>query len=289
MKTTLPNDTNSGRHTGVTRRTFVGLGALTLLGGLSGCLGRGFGLVDEVNEEFGWTFPPDRVDEVAVRNSVGDVLVVATDVENVEVEVRKTSRDGRRGLDAIDVDSDLAGAVLSVRATTDGVLRGDWGAYADVTVRVPRGEAGPVVTSAVTDAGDVTLLDTRGDAVVTTGAGDIVVSNVDGFLTLRSNAGSIEAAGTTGLDSVTTDAGEINVELRALRGDVEIGTDVGEVVVGVAADLDLDLDAEATDVSSDLPLTDTRSAGGRHTGRLNAGGYRLRVSSDLGRVSLRRI
>lgn len=80
------------------------------------------------------------------------------------------------------------------------------------------------------------------------------------------------------------------MDLLSLRGDVDISTKLGAVVVGVAADLDLDLLVEATtSIDSDLPLRERQTGDGRLTGRQNRGGYRVHVASRLGDVSLRSI
>lgn len=278
------------RINNMNRRAFVGLGALTTLGALSGCLGRGFAREVEVSETFERSYAASEVDELRIESAIGTVLVTGSDGDTVDAEIRKRSWNGQRGLDAIQVRTDVESGTLTV--TTQMARDATFtrrSPMADIVVTVPRGEAGPQVTDVVSDLGDVTLLGTRGDSVVQTSAGNIVASDVDGYLSLRSDLGSIEAADVSGIDRITTNAGRIKVDLLSVRGDVDVGTDLGEVVVGVADGLDLDVVAESSgDVSSDLALSDVRSGGGRYAGRLNAGGHRLHVFSDLGAVSLRR-
>lgn len=110
------------------------------------------------------------------------------------------------------------------------------------------------------------------------------------FVTLSSDLGTILASDVTGIDAIHTELGSIKADVLDLRGDAEIGTDLGEVTVGVADDLDADVLVEATGgVDSNLPLTVDRTIGNRFTGRLNGGGHRLHVFTELGDVSLRSI
>jgi hypothetical protein len=140
------------------------------------------------------------------------------------------------------------------------------------------------------NVGDITLLGTRGDTVVRTELGDIVASNVDGYLSLSSSLGTILASNITGLDAITTDLGAIKADLLGIRDDVEIVTELRDVTIGVADDLNLDILAETEgSVDSNLPVTDSRTADSHFTGRLNDGGHQLRAFSDLGDVSLRSI
>ncbi|SEO24354.1 hypothetical protein SAMN04487948_101294 [Halogranum amylolyticum] len=125
---------------------------------------------------------------------------------------------------------------------------------------------------------------------LTEGVLRIVASNVDGYLSLTSSLGTIEATDVTGLDHVYTELSEVTVDLLGLRGDVDVGTGMGSVAVGVADDLDLDLLAESGGrVSSNLALSGLRADRSAVSGQLNRGGSRLRVFSEMGEVDLRAI
>lgn len=279
---------HSGR---TTRRAFIGASAAAIGVGLAGCVGRGFGGDDVVTETVDRSFAAPDVAEVRVANAVGDVTVAAIGTGHVDVGVGKRAPDAA-GLADIDVVVDLEAGVLTVETALDGAATWTAGSSpsADVTITVPEGPAGPAVTSIISDVGDVSLFDTRGDAVVRTNLGDVTATGVDGYLSLDSNLGTVIAADVTGLRRVHTDLGDVKVDLLGVRADVDIGTDAGEVVVGVADDLDLDLVVESNaGIDSNLPLSDTRTVGGRFTGRQNAGGRRLHVYSDVGDVSLRSV
>jgi hypothetical protein len=285
------HDLSSDRQS-LTRRTFVGAGALAIVGSLAGCLARGFSRQDEVTEAVTKTFAPADVRELRVINAIGDVTVRALDTDGIDVRVLKRSVAGVQGLDDITVRIGVENGVLTVATNladdTRWFTRSSPGT--DVSITVPRGSTGPIVSSVGSQLGDVSLFDTRGDTVARTELGDVTAARVDGYLTLESELGTVLASDVRGLDRVHTELGEIKVDLLDLRTDIEIGTELGEVVVGVAETLDLDVMAESDGgVDSDLPLTGVQSARGRFSGRLNAGGHRLHVFSDMGDVSLRTI
>ncbi|WP_276260707.1 hypothetical protein [Haloglomus litoreum] len=284
MDTTTTSD---GR---MDRRTFLGAGALAAAAALAGCTVRGVP-AGETSRRRDWTFPAAEVDVVRVDSDVGDVTVVGRETDTVDVTAVARSWNGQRGLDRVDVTATVREGTLTVVSTVDGgPVDTPRTPRADVTVVVPAGTGGPDVDTVRTGAGEVTLTDTRGDTAVEAVAGAIVANRVDGYLSLRASAGRIEAADVTGLDEARTDLGRVQVELLGARGDVEISSGMGEVVVGVADDLDLDVLAEAEGrVSSDLDLTGGRARRDRVEGRLNDGGHRLHAVSEAGRVALRRI
>jgi hypothetical protein len=272
------------------RRAFLGAGAVVASTAIAGCTVRGL-TTGETTDRREWTFAPAAVTELRVASDVGDVTVVGRLTDAVEVVARKRSWNGQRGLDALAVDATLVDGALTVVSTADtGRITTGRTPRADLTVEVPAGAEGPAITEVTTDFGDVTLTDTRGDTRVETAAGAIVATRVDGYLSLRSTAGHIEAASVTGLDDVRTEIGRVKVELLGARRDIAIRSEMGEVVVGVADDLDLNVLAEADgQVSSNLDLSDERSRRNRVAGRLNDGGHRLHAVSEFGRVALRRM
>jgi hypothetical protein len=283
-------NTTTNRGEGMSRRAFLGAGAVVASTAIAGCTVRGL-TTGETTERREWTFAPGAVTELRVASDVGSVTVVGRATDTIDVVATKRSWNGRRGLDRVGVDADLVDGVLTVVSTAEtGRTTTGRTPRADLTVEVPAGTEGPAVTEVVADFGEVTLTDTRGDTRVETAAGAIVATRVDGYLSLRSTVGRVEAAAVTGLDDVRTEIGSVKVELLGTRQDVAIRSEMGEVVVGVADDLDLDVLAEADGrVSSDLDLADEQSRRGRVAGRLNDGGHRLHAVSEFGTVGLRRL
>lgn len=270
----------------ITRRGALGIGVAGVAS-LSGCLGRG--LFDgEAGESFERGFDAATVDSVSVVNPVGDVTVVAEDVEFVRARVETRAR-SRELLDDVAVTIELANGALTVEtALPEPATPTFESASAAVRVVVPTDDTAPAIDAVALLVGDITLSGTHGDTIARTEVGNVSATRAEGYLTLGSKVGTVTASEVTGLDEAATEVGDLKVELRGLRRDVAVGTEVGDVVVGVAEELDLDVLAESRGrVDSDLPLVDLEASRQRLSGRLNAGGHRLRAYSDVGDVSLR--
>lgn len=273
------------------RRAFVGTGTAVITAALAGCLARAEPTSNELTETVSRSFVAPQVQAIRVQNDIGNVLITAQGTGDVDVRVRKRSVRGQAGLDDLRVDIDLNDGTLVVETALDrrGVLSTRRTPTADVTITVPDTN-GPEITAITSEIGDVTLLGTRGDTTVQTDIGNVVASTVDGYLSLSSRVGTILAADVTGLTAVSTDIGSIKADLLDIRGETQINSEIGDVTLGVADNLDLDIVAETTgSFDSNLPVADSRTVGTRFTGRLNNGGHQLRVISNLGAISLRSI
>lgn len=269
-----------------TRRGALALG-LAGVASLSGCLGRGlFG--GEASESFDRDFDAATVDSVSVVNPVGDVTVVAEDIEYVGARVETRARN-RELLDDVAVTIELVNGALTIETALPEPARPTFeSASAAVRVVVPSDDTAPAIDAIASVVGDITLSGTQGNTIARTEVGDVSATRVEGYLTLGSKVGTVTASEVAGLDEAATEVGDLKVELRGLRRNVAVGTEIGDVFVGVAEELDLDVFAESRGrVDSDLPLVDLEASRQRLSGRLNAGGYRLHAYSDVGDVSLR--
>lgn len=267
----------------LSRRSALALG----LASLSGCLG--FTNSGGSSESFERTFAAAEVATLQVTNPVGGVSVVADDVDEVRVRVVKRARGEQLDLEDIDVAIDLEDGDLDIETTLPEPAPPRFeNASVKITVTVPAGDTGPDVQSLVSLVGDISLSGTRGDTVVRGDVGNISASDVDGYLSLSGRVGELTASSVTGLDRATTEVGDVKVDLLGVREDVEVGTDVGSVVVGVNEALELDVLAESgSRVDSELQLEQAESSRKRVSGKLNGGGHRLHVFSDVGDVALR--
>jgi hypothetical protein len=275
----------------ITRRTFTGAGAAMILGSLAGCVGRFGSDSDERTETVSRTFVAPDVREIHVRNGIGNVLITAQGTGGVDVRVLKRSARGQAGLDDLTVDIDIDDGTLTVETGLDrrAFASTRQTPTTDVTITVPETE-GPEIAAITSRVGDVTLLGTRGDTVVRTDVGNVIASGVDGYLSLSSETGTVLASDTTGLAAVSVKIGSIKADVLGVRDDIDISSDIGDVTLGIADDLDLDIVAETTgSFDSNLPVVGSQTVGTRFTGRLNGGGHQLRAVSNLGDVSLRSI
>ena len=190
---------------------------------------------------------------------------------------------------ATTLDWDADARRLTVRGPRDLALRG---VPLAVTVRAPEGSEvtvragaarvvveGSAAEVSVRGTGEVTLDEVTGRADLRCGAGEVHVRRLDGPLTLRGGAGGVRLDRVLAPVEITTGAGRIrlgevhaDVAVRAAAGDVEIadavagdleiGTGVGTVWVGVHPGVDarVELRAAAGRVHSELPVHRERPA-----------------------------
>lgn len=265
------------------RRTFLGSGALALAGALAGCTTFEMRSSETTRE----TVDAAGIDRVRVSNAVGHVTVLGDDTDQIQYRAEKRLRGDDSDFDRLTVTAARSDGVFELVGGFSGSasIFEDRGSI-ELEVTVPHDL---VVEAVDVDVGDVTLLETSGDTVVHVGVGSIDARDVDGYLDLSTQTGDVDATGVTGLDHVSTDIGDVTVEVRGLRRDVDVTADIGEVDVRVVDALDLDLEVRGSRAESDLPLTDELRRRDRISGRLNAGGHRLRVTSDIGEARVRRL
>ena len=130
---------------------------------------------------------------------------VAPEGNALHVVVHRPDRIARRGLWAI--------------------LRGDRGAWVDLTIEVPRRMAARVRSS----SGDVRISDLDGAVTVTTTSGDASIRNVGGPVRIDATSGDVEVHEGAGPVRVSSTSG--NVLLTGVAGDVVVDATSGDVEV----------------------------------------------------------
>lgn len=270
------------------RRQFLTAAGTATAGLIAGCSARtGGSVVREVTEE---TVPASEVDTVTVMNDIGDVTVRGEETDEVIVRVLKRSTNGQAGLDDIDVSVASDGGDLRVR--TEIADDANWFSRSspttDATVTVPVGEDGPEIRSIDSNLGDVTLRDVRGDTSIDTRLGRVDVRRVAGRPSISSNLGDLIVRNTDGVGTVRTELGDVSVDLLAVPSQSEIRTELGDIAVSVGSEAAFDLEVTSQgSISSQLSLSDSRSSSNRLVGTYNGGGPLVRVTTELGDVSLR--
>ncbi|WP_256300916.1 DUF4097 family beta strand repeat-containing protein [Haloarchaeobius salinus] len=263
------------------RRSFLGAGALAFATGVAGCTTFEMRTSEATME----SIPADGIERIRISNAVGDVSVTGADIDHIEYRAEKRLRGGENDFERLTITAARSDDLWELTGgySGSGSVFEDRGSIT-LDVRMPRDL---VVEAVDVDVGRVTLRDTTGDSVVHVGVGNIEARRVDGFLDLSTQTGDIEVTDIAGLDHASTDIGDVRVEVRRLRRDVDVTADIGEVEVSILGDLDLDLDLRGSSVRSDIVLGDEIREDDHITGRLNAGGHRLRVRTDLGEAGIR--
>ena len=222
---------------------------------------------------------------IEVGSVEGDVNL-ETGGGNIKIASAKGEIKAESGGGSVVVLSGLQGAVLE---TGGGSIRVD-----KCSGRV----------KATTGGGSVDLGDIGGPAEIETGAGSIRLASAKGRVQAQTGGGSIELDGATSVQAETS-AGGIIVKLPssaggASRNNSTLETSAGDITVYLANDLAISIRAEIESanghtIRSDFSDIHVSSEGGpwektvTAEGQLNGGGPVLKVRTNSGNVSFRRI
>ncbi len=264
------------------RRRFLAGAAAAGLGALGGCISLG----DRQETEETHTFDVADLDELTLRNGVGDVTVAAEERSDVRVRAIKRAANEDH-FDAISLVEQRSGGTLalSVDNEIDSVLLGSPPSM-ELDIVVP---ADLRVAEVGTDVGDVEVEGSNGALSVETDTGDGVVSGVEGTVDATTDTGDLTIRDVASISGITTDTGDVEVDVAALDGDARIEIDTGDVDAALAASLDarVVVRSETGDVTSNgLDFSDLESGEQRLEGTLGEGTNRLTIATDTGDVTL---
>ena len=237
--------------------------------------------LDDIGGEVSAETGGGTIDVGSVQGSV----TLQTGGGNIKIASAKGEIKAQSGGGSVVVLSGLQGAVLE---TGGGSIRVDKC-------------SGPV--KATTGGGSVDLGEIGGAAQIETGAGSIRLASAQGRVQAQTGGGSIQLDGATSVQAETS-AGGIIVKLLASSGgrsNSTLETSAGDIIVYLANDLAISVRAEIEianghTIRSDFSDIRVSSEGGpwgpkvvRAEGQLNGGGPVLKVRTNSGNVSFRRI
>jgi DUF4097 and DUF4098 domain-containing protein YvlB len=238
-------------------------------------------------------------------DDIGGEVTAATGGGTIEVG----SVDGNVTLQTGGGNIKIASAKGQIKAESGGgsvvVLSGLQGAVLETgggSIRVDKC-AGTV--KATTGGGSVDLGEIGGPAQIETGAGSIRLTSAKGRVQAQTGGGSIQLDGATSVQAETS-AGGIVVKLLssagvASRSNSTLETSAGDITVYLANDLAISIRAEIEmanghTIRSDFSDIHVSSEGGQWgprtvsaEGQLNGGGPVLKVRTNSGNVSFRRV
>jgi len=217
--------------------------------------------------------------------TVGSEVSLHTGGGSIEIHAAKGKINAESGGGSVMVVSGLQGAVLE----TGG---------GSIEVR----QCGGMV-KATTGGGSVDLGDIGGAAVIETGGGSIRLASAKGPVRAETGGGTIELYGVPGAHAETA-AGGITAKFIADGGnftDSTLETTAGDITVYLASNLRMSIRASIElanghTIRSDFPEIRVSSEGGDYgprtvsaDGSLNGGGPVLKVTTQTGDISFRRI
>lgn len=292
----------TGTNPSVTRRTALA-GALSVasLPLLAGCVSI---RRERKGETITRSIPADSVTDLEISNGDGDVVVEHRPGESVELRVKKRAR-GAVSLGDLSVDVAATGQRLRVETEIEDedVFGNGWidlrlGIPSHVSLTAVEAGDGDVSVSQV--AGDLTLDGTDGDIVARELDGSLDIDLVDGDVTVRDAGGRVSATVMDGdvhverpddLGSLSVTDGDVTADLSALHDDASVETTDGDIVVRLAPDLDVAVQASTIDGAvtggSVVDVVDIATETALE-GRLGEGSATLSLHATDGDIMLRR-
>lgn len=214
------------------RRRLLAASGTAAIAGLSGCTSATPFVGKRLEETRTFDFDPES--DVAVNADNGDVTVRSGGGDAVELTIVKKASSVFADLSDVSVDTTRDGNTVRVETNREN---GSWlggTPSVDVTVELP-GEA--TIAEARTENGDVDVRGVSGDATLVSDNGDVTARNVDGFLTAETKNGDVDVRGVAGVDAARSINGDVEVDVAAVRRDVRIETQNGDVEASLSPDV----------------------------------------------------
>jgi len=242
---------------------------------------------DEWKKAFTTTGRP----EVRITTNDASIEVRATDRKDTEVRVITKGID--IGSKKVRITENQSGDTISVEVhRSSHGLHISWNEDSTrVEVEVPR-EANLDLHSG---DGHISIDDVKGDLRLDTSDGHIDANHVDGKLHARTSDGHMTIDGRFDDLDLRTSDGHIDAAIRqgsVMNNDWNVQTGDGRVEVRLPETMNVDIDLHTGDgrVSSDVPLTMSGEMGRSDVhGKLNAGGFQLRIHTSDGGIHLGRV
>jgi hypothetical protein len=233
------------------------------------------------------TLPLASDGKVTIDTYKGSIRVTPWDRSEVAVEARivpddscGSERDQRRWMDATEVVIEQHGRNVRVESDYDK-LETRWGFFGGCTSR-------PFVHYRVTlpRAATLKIYDYKSDTDV---------KDFAGHLTLETYKGSVKLVGLSGSLDLKTYKGEVRAGFKSLSGSVHAETYKGDVTLTFPAESAFELSADAgrrgeivSDFEGTGPIRSSRRSGLHSSATVNGGGPRVLLSTEKGRLSIRR-
>ena len=287
----------------ITRRRLLAGGAGSGLALLAGCTSMTPFVGQRIATEY--TLDVETAEQLSVIGEVGKITIVGEDREDVDLDVVKQSSSLRTDLEDLDVETQISGDTMEIRAEFDQDL--GWlesPPSVDLDIRIPRSLSVSRVHSIV---GSAELRDVRGDLEIESSTGSLTIDGVDGSVDAQSTtgaihirdvSGSVAARSTTGRISVrsvgetgdlSTNTGRIETDVPAIDGDTRISTTTGRIEAAVNPEIDADIRASTTTgriETGALALEDGSFGDNAVSGKLGDGGPTLEFETTTGRIEL---
>lgn len=137
-----------------------------------------------------------------------------------------------------------------------------------------------------TGLGDVSVRGTEGSVVIDVGVGDIEVRGADGGFAARTGLGDLDVD-TRGHAELHTGDGHVQVVQSGSPRDLRVDTGLGDIIVTLASDADIDLEIRTRGRITVRTPSITSVTSGRLARRNGNGSIRVELSSPRGDIEVR--
>ena len=233
------------------------------------------------------TLPMAADGKVTIDTYKGSIRVTPWDRAEVAVEARivpddscGSERDQKKWVEATEVVIEPSGRNVRIESDYDKIET-RWGFFGGCTSR-------PFVHYKVSLPRTATLK-------IHDYKSDTDVKDFAGHLTIDTYKGSVSLVGLSGALDLKTYKGEVRAGFARLSGEVRAETYKGDVTLTLPAASAFELSADAgrrgeivSDFEGTGPVRSSRRSGLRASATVNGGGPRVTLSTDKGRLSIRR-
>lgn len=137
-----------------------------------------------------------------------------------------------------------------------------------------------------TGLGDVSVRGTEASVVVDVGVGDVEVRGADGGLAVRTGLGDLDVV-TPGHTELHTGEGDVRVEQSGSPRDLRVRTELGDILVILASDADVDLEIRTAGRITVRTPSITTVGSGRVARRNGDASVRVELRSPRGDIEVR--
>mgnify|MGYP002152358744 CR=1 FL=1 len=219
---------------------------------------------------------------IEINNPNGDVTIIGSDQEKVDIKAEKISLLGREALEQVEIFIDISDK-MSI-----------WVEHPNSNIRVSVNfeivlPADLLVGLIECSNGDVTIDNVNGNPVIKTSNGTVGASGINGIVTASTSNGDIVVSGVRSIGDLRTSNGDIEAELSIIHENIELRSSNGSLSILVAPNLALDIVAETTNGTvsvNNLSLDIIESDRNRLVGVMNGGGARLSLGTSNGSITV---
>jgi hypothetical protein len=222
--------------------------------------------------------------QLIVINFNGNIQVEVWDQPNVNVKVEKKSYFGRKELSKVTVETNVSENILTLKTIN---LEESVNITTDYLIKVP---SNMFVTSIMSENGNISVKQTKGDLFTQTSNGSITLEKIDGWISAITKNGIVKATNTTGINKIQNLNGSIEADIANFPQEgTQITTNNASITLKISHKAGMYLDLATSNGAIDVKGFGDKNASLRNTqyeAKILEGGKTLFVRTDNGNISI---